>query len=791
MNTSSFLCIVRPAAHARYRQLPVFGELLDEFVGWAKTKGYTNASIYLQLDSLRRLERWRRRSRQSWSVENITEAALLAAKRRFASRPRDARYAWGMSAFIRYLRETGRIVPLRVPSPTRSQIVIDRWLIHLREDRGRSQSTLEIRRRHISHFLRFIRFDQNEQALKNVRLQSIHRFLAKAAYGLQRSTIQHIVASLREFLRYQYLQSVIKSPVHLWIDTVRIHRSEALPYPIDWRELKQVLGRIDRSTPTGLRDYAILLLAATYGIRASDVAKLAIDDVNWRARTIHIIQQKTRIPLLLPLTDEVGIALTDYLRRARPTTTSCRQIFLRTCAPHVPLSLPGAANTLRRASTAAGVSLKAAGFRCMRHACALRLLRQGSTIKEVGDLLGHRSPISTFEYLRLNVDDMRVIPLPVPRSSQTVPPDYPSTAADNSSASKPRRVRGAMTAPKGWVWRSYLGPAMSRYLDLQRSLGRQYLSQERVLLGLDYFLRCHYPRAKALTARMFEKWANGLAALSPTTARMRMTWVRHFCRHLSRIRTNVFVPDTRFFPKEIPHAAPTLVSEAQIARILKATSILRCTKSNPLRARTFRVAFTLLYCCGLRRGEVLKLKLADIDVTHGTLRIIESKFNKSRLVPMSRSVTRDLRDYLAERHRLGMPIQADAPLVWNGYPSRVDAMTATPFWLNWTRCCKSAQVLNKRVPRLHDLRHSFAVEVLRRGYTRGHEPSAVLPRLARYMGHAGAQFTHYYLKFVEPLRTAAAARTQPGLSQSTAQSAPHEAGAYEGFIVRRRQRGGR
>jgi integrase/recombinase XerD len=791
MNTTSFLNIVRPASHERYRQLPVFGVILDGFVGWAKSKGYTNSSIYLQLDSLRRLDRWRRRSRQSWSIGNLTEAGLLAAKRRFASKPKDARYAWGLTAVIRYLRETGRIAPLQTPLPTRSEVVVDRWLVHLHQDRGRAQSTLETRRRHITHFLRFIRFDQNEQALKNLRLQSIHRFLAKVAHGLRRPTIQNIVGSLREFLRYQYLQSVIEAPIHLWIDSVRIHRSEDLPYPIDWQELKRVLGRIDQSTPMGLRDHAILLLASTYGLRASDVAKLSLDDVNWRARTIHITQQKTRIPLMLPLTDEVGNALADYLRRARPTTTSFRQIFLRTRAPHAPLSLPGAANTLRRASNAAGVTLKAAGFRCMRHAFALRMIRQGSTIKDVGDLLGHRSPISTFEYLRLNVDDMRGIPLPVPRSSQSTSLEYSPTAADNSSASEPKHVRGVRTAPKGWVWRSHLGPAMSRYLDLRRSLGRQYLSHESVLLGLDYFLRRHYPRAKALTSHIFEEWAKGLAVLCPTTARMRMIWVRNFCRHLTRLRANVFVPDLRFFPKEVPHVAPTLVSEAQVARILEATSILRCTKSNPLHARTLRVAFTLLYCCGLRRGEVLKLKLGDIDVMHGTLRIVESKFNKSRLVPMSPSVTRDLRDYLAERHRFGMPIQADAPLVWNGYPSRVDALTPTPFWLNWRRCCKSAHVLVGRVPRLHDLRHSFAVEVLRRAYTRGNEPNAVLPRLARYMGHAGAQFTHYYLKFVEPIRTAAAARTQPERSQSTAQSAFHESGGYDAFIVRRRQRGGR
>src|SRR6185436_13410068 len=143
-------------------------------------------------------------------------------------------------------------------------------------------------------------------------------------------------------------------------DTVRTYQDEHLPYPVQWRELQQVLQRIDRSTPLGLRDYAVLLLAASHGMRASDVANLTLDDVNWRERTIQIVQCKTRQPLSLPLTDEVGAALVNYLRRARPVS-SCRQIFMRSHAPIAPISLPGMCHTLRRASHTTGVTLKAAG----------------------------------------------------------------------------------------------------------------------------------------------------------------------------------------------------------------------------------------------------------------------------------------------------------------------------------------------------------------------------------------------------------------------------------------------
>jgi integrase len=120
-------------------------------------------------------------------------------------------------------------------------------------------------------------------------------------------------------------------------------------------------------------------------------------------------------------------------------------------------------------------------------------------------------------------------------------------------------------------------------------------------------------------------------------------------------------------------------------------------------------------------------------------RIDKTKFSKSRLVPLSASVADELRQYLLERGRRNMPMEPSAPLVWNGYPrrkKRAMALSASPFWVIWQRVCCSAGVLDPRgrPPRLHDLRHSFAVEVLRRGYGTGQNAQAVLPRLARYMG---------------------------------------------------------
>jgi len=762
MKNTPSLVQVRPRDHQHYREIPIFGCLLDDFVPWAFGRGYTIHTVYLQLDSVRHLGTWFRKKGRH-SVGGLTEDDLTTAHHCFSRRRRDPRYAWGLSGFIAFLRAFGHLKHGRPKPLSRSDREMTRFLEYLRKDRGAADSSCESYERRVRHFLKFLGFDRKKAAIQSLTLAKVHRYLRSVSGRYQRKSMQHVVGSLRGFLRFQFMRGVLRRPLHDQIDTVRTYQEEHLPYPVQWRELQQVLQRIDRSTPLGLRDYAVLLLAATYGMRASDVANLTLDDVNWRERTIQIVQCKTRQPLWLPLTDDVGAALANYLRRARPVS-SCRQIFMRARAPIAPMSMPGMCHTLRRASQTVGVTLKAAGFRCLRHALALRLLRQGASTKDIGDILGHRSTTSTSVYLRLDVDDLRQVALPVPRQKK----DEAPTKTPPLGSSTRRRV-GSRTSPHGWIWRSFLRKPMADYLSVQRALGRDYETEERTLRGLDFFLVRRYPRARRLTAAMFAAWATGLHSLCPTTARMRMLCVRKFCCHFARSRSGMFIPDLRTFPKELPHQAPYLLSEPEVARLLAATATLRSTRSNPLHPQTIRLALLLTFCCGLRRGEILKLRLADIDIEEKVLRINETKFYKSRLVPVSPSVADELRRYLSMRRRKKIPMEPGAPLVWNGWPRRngqVVGLSSSPFWHTWKRLCRCARVFDHRgrPPRIHDLRHGFAVEALRRAYDSGQNAQAVLPRLARYMGHAGMKFTHYYLKFTEPLRCAASDRFRQHLT---------------------------
>ena len=130
--------------------------------------------------------------------------------------------------------------------------------------------------------------------------------------------MEHVIAALRTFLRFLAVKGKVTPGLDAQVDSPRIYRGERLPRALAWETVRMLLRSIDRTTPKGRRDYAMFLLIATYGLRASEVRTLDLDDIGWRARQIRFPRPKVGTPLLLPLTDEVGTTLIDYLRQGRP-----------------------------------------------------------------------------------------------------------------------------------------------------------------------------------------------------------------------------------------------------------------------------------------------------------------------------------------------------------------------------------------------------------------------------------------------------------------------------------------
>jgi integrase/recombinase XerD len=561
-----------------------------------------------------------------------------------------------------------------------------------------------------------------------------------------------MVATLRAYLKERHAQGILSRPLHLQIDTPRVYRGERLPRALPWAQVCAFIQSIDRSDPMGRRDFTLLYMAAAYGLRSSELVHLTLDDIDWRGRTLCIIQNKTRQTIQLPLTDEAANVLIDYLRNARPKS-SHRQLFLRMIAPQTPLKPTGVYDVLEHRIRCSKLDLPSFGTHVLRHSFATRLMKQGVSIKVIGNSLGHRNIESTTNYLRLNLDDLQDVGLPVPAT-------FPSDPRKLVSLRSIPRIKPASPVYNFTAhFRSRFALSLQRFIDLKRALGRVYVCETKVLRHWDDFVYRQHPRANKVFPEMFTEWSKTLASLTSTGRRSSQQIIRHFLLFHARDHIGTFIPDRLTFPKATPVVSPRLVSETEMSRVLAVAQQLSPTAANPLRAETFHIGFTILFCCGLRRGELLRLKLGDIQEEQTVLYIRSSKFHKSRLVPLSSSVTVQLRKYLQKRKEKNLPMTPESFLMCSRRRSP-EVYCSVCLLTTWHQLCVSAQVLNTKghPPRVHDLRHSAAVLMLQRWYAQGSDVQDKLPHLATYLGHVSVGSTHYYLKLTPELREAASQR---------------------------------
>ncbi len=299
------------------------------------------------------------------------------------------------------------------------------------------------------------------------------------------------------------------------------------------------------------------------------------------------------------------------------------------------------------------------------------------------------------------------------------------------------------------------------YITHQRALGRSCKEEAWVLRTLSRFVAAHH--ADELNTTLFDAWCQAQQHLSANSRHQRQRIVRDLCRYRQRFETTCFVPDAQRIPARQPHATPVLFGPEAVTQLLAAASSLEPHPSSPLRAQVMRLAIVLLYTAGLRRRELARLTLDDVDAQSGVLHIRDSKFHKSRLVPLSADARDELNCYLKQRLLLKSPSGpgADEPLL--GHQHRgggLHAYTGGGLRDSLHALLEQTGIRDEhgRVPRVHDFRHVFAIEALLRWYREGADVQVLLPRLAIYMGHVSIASTLYYLRFVPPLAEAASTR---------------------------------
>jgi site-specific recombinase XerD len=290
--------------------------------------------------------------------------------------------------------------------------VCDQYQTWLREERGLAMASVDALLWEARNFCAWLIKHSNAN-FAGLTVRDLDSYMDMRARGLTRKSLKDVAERLRSLLKHLHRTGRTAADLSQHVIAPLLYAYEGIPSALSSDQISTVLEfvRKDRS-PMGLRDHAILQLLAVYGLRAGEILRLRLEDVDWRGDVLHIRRSKTGDHSRLPLFETVGEALIDYLRHGRPET-DVREIFVRTRAPYVPMAR--IYNEVSRRLEAAGITPSGKrGPHIFRHARAVSLLRASVPRKLIGDVLGHRSTESTIPYLKLATEDLRAIALEIP-----------------------------------------------------------------------------------------------------------------------------------------------------------------------------------------------------------------------------------------------------------------------------------------------------------------------------------------------------------------------------------------
>ena len=393
--------------------LPILGSVLEEFVQLLIQSGYSHATIQNHVRAIRDID-YQLQQQGCNSISEITYVQLLSCSTHSNKFKKSRSFSAVITLLMDFFVAKGILIPQKTLSATEEKLFD--YTSYLKNIRGLASATIQHHFKTGLKFLTWLDKLGGLSSLPKLTSQNIEDFVSVAGIKVGRAQLRHIIAFLRSFLNFLAAHGEAPTGLADQIDTPRIYREEQLPRSLDWKIVRTLLQSIDRSTAIGKRDYAILLLIATYGLRACEIVALKLDDLDWRHNCLRISQRKTGVPLVLPLTSEVGKSIISYLHQGRPPVPY-REIFTRHVAPHGILEASCVSSIFRTWSKRSCLPIPYRGSHCLRHSYAVHLLRQGIALKTISGILGHRSLESTCIYLRLAVEELRTVPLNLPTLS--------------------------------------------------------------------------------------------------------------------------------------------------------------------------------------------------------------------------------------------------------------------------------------------------------------------------------------------------------------------------------------
>lgn len=408
---------IRPDTVDRIRACWI-GEPIERYVGWLAEQGYAARNVFRRVPILVRFGAFAAsRGATRWDELPAHVDAFVAdrlqARSEHAGEAAQRKTAFGVRKVVEQMLRVAlpdhAAASRRPHAPDPFTRQAPGFFPYLREERGLRDASIH----HYGHYLRG--FEEYLERIGCRDLSSLSppllsAFIIESAGHYGRTAMIGLCSALRVFLRYLHRERVVGADLARGVEPPQTYRLAELPRSIEWDEVRRMLEGVDRRAPFGRRDFAVLLLLITYGLRAREVADLTLDDLDWKRERLHIRERKADHVAVYPLSPVVGEATLDYLQHGRPAIAD-RHLFLRHLAPQRPLTHAAVSSVASHYLHKAGIPVRRAGSHTLRHTCVQRLVDAGFPLKTIGDYVGHRSASSTEIYTKVALETLRDVAL--------------------------------------------------------------------------------------------------------------------------------------------------------------------------------------------------------------------------------------------------------------------------------------------------------------------------------------------------------------------------------------------
>jgi site-specific recombinase XerD len=390
------------------------GPFIERFAAELEASGFSRITIRAHIGVSGHLCHWTHARNIAISdLDDLIGARFTKHLPHCRCRPRQGKYINSAGAGERLFRAYLCRIGITAPAPhkkseTAEMAIINAFCDWMKQNRGVTNGTLHGYRPIIISLLESIGGDPSR-----IDSPALRAFVLDYAESHHLKNLGGITTALRSFLRYLIAEGRCATGLEAALPAVAAWRLSSLPRYLPASDVERVIAVCDPTTPSGLRNRAIILLLARLGLRGDDVVHLRISDIDWQKANI-CLSGKGRREVLLPLTQEVGDAIFAYITKGRPAVNS-DYVFIRSIAPLRPFSHTGlVTKVVKRAMHRAGVVANFSGAHVLRHSAATQMLRQGISLQDISAILRHRSIETTVQYAKVDIDLLRLVAQPWP-----------------------------------------------------------------------------------------------------------------------------------------------------------------------------------------------------------------------------------------------------------------------------------------------------------------------------------------------------------------------------------------